>query len=201
MCRLNMTSPGKALEDGGPMDQSKPEQIIDTYVTVLAEAGVKQATIDAVAKRSGLSKPGLLHHYRSRADLDAALLSRLEKLVEDDLQQMQHAPQGAVHYYLSSSFDAGSPLEQAVVAATRLAQAGNQTAGEILRRARDHWYRILTDYLADPLLARMVLMAGDGVSYHTAIAAPDDDSFTQHTDISALTHLIQQLKGPSGPDS
>ena len=175
------------------MERHKPQQIIDTYVGLLVESGVRQATIEAVARRCGLSKAGLLHHYRSRAALDTALLERLESLVREDLALMREAPGGAVHYYLASSLDAGSELARLVVAATRLAQAGNPSAGEALRRARDQWYGILVEQLGDPLLARFALLAGDGVSYHTDIAEPREH-FISPADIDAFTQLFENLR-------
>lgn len=179
------------------MGQSKPEQIISTYVDLLVDSGVKQATIDAVAKRSGLSKAGLLHHFHSRTELDSALVTHLRELVTEDITLMRESPLGAAHYYLSSSFDAGSALERAVVAVTRLSQAGNNIAGETLRWARNLWYSVLNDELADPLLSRFVLLAGDGVSYHTDIETPDPENsraFISPTDIAAFAQLIEQLR-------
>lgn len=182
------------------MGQSKPEQIISTYVDLLVDNGVKQATIDAVAKRAGLSKAGLLHHFHSRTELDSALVTHLRELVTEDIALMRESPLGAAHYYLSSSFDAGSELERAVVAVTRLSQAGNNLAGETLRWARDLWYSVLNDELADPLLSRFVLLAGDGVSYHTDIEVPDpagSSAFISPTDIAAFAQLIEQLRSRS----
>ncbi|WP_290655227.1 TetR/AcrR family transcriptional regulator [Kocuria sp.] len=180
------------------MGRDKPRRIIDTYVNLLVDSGVRQATIEAVARRCGLSKAGLLHHYPSRAALDAALLERLRSLVEEDVTVMREAPGGAVRYYLASSLDAESDLERIVVAATRLAQADHSPAGELLRWARDLWYDVLVEQLGDPLLARFVLLAGDGVSYHTDISTPNEQPFITADDIDSFTRVFETLQRSEG---
>jgi AcrR family transcriptional regulator len=180
------------------VERTKPDQIIDTYVDLLVSSGVRQATIEAVARRSGLSKAGLLHHYRSRGELDDALIARLRELVLEDVELMRGAEEGAAHYYLASSLNAESELERLVAAATRLAQAGNRAAGETLRWARDLWNETLEDELGDPVLARLIMLAGDGVSYHYDIADADQPPFVTEQDVAAITHLLERLAAPRG---
>jgi len=71
----------------------------------------------------------------------------------------------AVDYYLSSSFHYSSLLEQLAIAVNRLGQSGSTRATKALREARDAWYVILVEALDDPVLAKLVLLAGDGISY------------------------------------
>lgn len=160
---------------------------------MLADSGVRQTTIEALAGRCGLSKAGLLHHFGSRAALDTALLERLRNLVHNDLAAMQTAPEGAVHYYLASSMDSGSTLERSVVAATRLAHVGNLDAGAVLRWARDRWYEIILRQLEDPLLARLAVLAGDGMSYHTDISETSDDRFIEQSEVSDIARLFDSF--------
>lgn len=181
-------------------EQSKPRQIISVYIDLLVDAGVRAASLDAVAREVNLSKAGLLHHFPSRRALDAGLLSHVSDLVDVDIAAMRDAPCGAVHYYLASSFEAESELERAVVAATRLAQSGSEAAGETLRSASGRWYRVLVEETGDPLLAKFVLLAGDGVSYHTDIA-PGQEQLVTRGDITAFVGLVDRLqKVPRPPD-
>ncbi len=176
------------------MERAKPAQIVDAYAALLVESGVRQATIEAVARRAGLSKPGLLHHHGSRAELDAALVERLRALVREDLETMRRSEGGVAHYYLSTSLDSGAELERLVVAATRLAQAGSDIAGEALRWARELWFAELVDRLGDPALARLVMLAGDGMSYHTDIASPGEAPFVTEDDIRSIMALIDRMR-------
>lgn len=51
-------------------------QLLDAAEAVVAEQGVRALTLDAVAARSGISKGGLLYHFRSKEDLAAAMIER-----------------------------------------------------------------------------------------------------------------------------
>lgn len=182
-------------------NRDKPNQIVDTYVSLLVDSGIREATIGAVARKSGLSKAGLLHHFPSRAALDAGLLVRLRELVDQDLGRMRRAEKGPAHYYLRSSFEAESALERTVVAATRLSQTGNAEAGAALRWARDRWYGLLVDELGDPLVARFVLLAGDGVSYHTDISTTADgrgDELISPADIDSFVGVLREMRMSPG---
>jgi AcrR family transcriptional regulator len=54
--------------------------ILDAALTVFAEAGYHKGSIREVAKRVGMSEPGLLHHFRTKsALLEAVLTLRDEK--------------------------------------------------------------------------------------------------------------------------
>ncbi|MCS4277453.1 AcrR family transcriptional regulator [Mycetocola sp. BIGb0189] len=176
--------------------QSKPDQIIEAYVDLLVVQGVRSASIDAIAKRSGLSKAGLLHHFRSRDAMDREILDRLEALVTADAAAMRIAPEGAARYYVGTSLEYSSPLERLVVAATRLGQAGNNEAWITLRWARDRWFEVLVDSLGDETLARLVLLAGDGIAYHTDIIGEESDPFLAEASITAVADLIGTLGKP-----
>ncbi|MFJ7750788.1 TetR/AcrR family transcriptional regulator [Arthrobacter sp. NPDC097144] len=169
---------------------SKQDNIIDSYVALLSEQGLHDATIEATARHCGLSKAGLLHHFPSRQALDAGLVSRLRTLIDDDVAAMAQAPERAVHYYLASSLDEASPLERMVVAATRLAQSGNEEAAQVLRSGRDRWYALLVEALGDPALAKLALLAGDGLSYHLDITRGARDGFMGEGTLDELVALL-----------
>ncbi|MFJ2619807.1 TetR/AcrR family transcriptional regulator [Glutamicibacter sp. NPDC087344] len=175
---------------------TKQEIILDAYVALLYEHGAREATIDATAKRSGLSKAGLLHHFRSRQALDTELVRRLNELIDADVAAMLADPAQAVHYYFASSLEEDSPLERIVVAATRLAQRGNDQASAALRRGRDLWFQVLNDSLGDPVLAKLALLAGDGVSYHLDISRGHQDQFLTADTVKQLVQLLAQRHEP-----
>lgn len=172
----------------------KKHQILAAYTSLLAQHGLKDASLDAVAQQVGLSKAGLLHHFRSRAAMDEALIQRLQELIRQDLELMSADLPSAVSYYFTSSLDYGSELEQMVVAANRLGQSGNTDATETLRWARDAWYQVLKDSLGDPLLAKLALLAGDGVSYHLDITVDRDDGFLTKETLSEIVDVIQRAR-------
>src|SRR5699024_9546517 len=98
----------------------------------------------------------------------------------------------AVSYYFTSSMDYGSELEQLVVAVNRLGESGNSEATETLRWARDSWYEVMLEALGDPTLAKLALLAGDGISYHLDITVDKDDGFVTEETLTAMVKAIQQ---------
>lgn len=53
------------------------EKILDAAEDLVIEIGANHLTLDAVAKRTGLSKGGLIYHFRSKELLLQAMLKRL----------------------------------------------------------------------------------------------------------------------------
>jgi AcrR family transcriptional regulator len=52
-------------------------RLLDAAETLVAERGVGALTLDAVAAAAGVSKGGLLHHYRSKEALLTAIVARM----------------------------------------------------------------------------------------------------------------------------
>lgn len=52
-------------------------RLLDAAETIVAERGVGALTLDAVAAAAGVSKGGLLHHYRSKEALLTAIVARM----------------------------------------------------------------------------------------------------------------------------
>ncbi|MCU0987494.1 MAG: TetR/AcrR family transcriptional regulator [Acetobacteraceae bacterium] len=54
-----------------------PSRLLNAAETIVAERGVGALTLDAVAAAAGISKGGLLHHYRSKEALLTAIVTRM----------------------------------------------------------------------------------------------------------------------------
>ena len=55
---------------------SARERLLDAAVAVVRRDGAQALTLDAVAAEAGVSKGGLLYHFRSKRDLLDALVER-----------------------------------------------------------------------------------------------------------------------------
>src|SRR3954467_7829759 len=53
------------------------QRLLDVAGELVVEAGVAALTLDAVAKRAGVSKGGLLHHFPSKNALLAAMVGSM----------------------------------------------------------------------------------------------------------------------------
>ena len=104
------------------------ERVLDAFEAILIDEGGRAATLDAVARRAGVSKGGLLYHFASKDDLAAGLVNRLDTLTDADLERMADSPEGPVTYYIRTSVMEDDALDRAIVATTRLAQGGSAIA-------------------------------------------------------------------------
>ncbi len=65
---MNQTSPRKRQPD------ITQQRLLDVAGELVTESGVMALTLDAVAKRAGVSKGGLLHHFPSKHALLMAMV-------------------------------------------------------------------------------------------------------------------------------
>ncbi|MBU3064493.1 TetR/AcrR family transcriptional regulator [Nocardia sp. NEAU-G5] len=65
---------------GRPHGDARKERILDVALKTFAENGFRGASIAEIAERCGLSQPGLLHHFPTKAALLAAVLDHRDRL-------------------------------------------------------------------------------------------------------------------------
>jgi AcrR family transcriptional regulator len=173
------------------------EKVLDAFESLLIADGERAATMDAIAREAGVSKGGLLYHFASKEALEAALLTRLEECVDDDLARMTASDEGPVGYYVRTSAMNGTALDRAILAVARLAQAGRGAASDALRTVRERWSETLRPHVADKTALDLVLLVSDGVYYnnalqHDGLATP----VPRDADMDALVDLIARATSP-----
>jgi AcrR family transcriptional regulator len=171
---------------------SSRERILDAYVDVLAVDGERLATVDAVAARAGVSKGGLLYHFRSKDSLADALCDRLVALAAVDVEEMRAADEGPARYYIRTSQYADTPLSLALVAVARLQQAGHERAREVIEQLSEQWLTVLDDALGDREVARAIKLIGDGL-YHRALFGVLGGQPTETDELDGLLSIIDRL--------
>src|SRR4051794_10743987 len=74
---------GSAPRSGGyARGRATREEILDAAMQLFGEVGYRTASLREVAARVGISHPGLLHHFPSKAALLEAVLSRRDEIDE-----------------------------------------------------------------------------------------------------------------------
>ena len=146
------------------------ERVLDAFETILIADGERAATLDATAKAAGVSKGGLLYHFGSMEALHAGLIERLRRLVAEDLAEIAAAPEGPVASFLRSSVMQNSPLDRAILAASRLAQSGDAAATAALRDVREQWADALRPHTVDAASLDLVMLVSDGLYFNNALA-------------------------------
>ncbi|GAB2711602.1 TetR/AcrR family transcriptional regulator [Nocardia thraciensis] len=69
-----MSTPGRSRGD------ARKERILDVALKAFADNGFRGASIAEIADRCGLSQPGLLHHFPSKAALLTAVLEHRDRV-------------------------------------------------------------------------------------------------------------------------
>lgn len=130
---------------------------------------MRAATLDAVAAAAGVSKGGLLYHFKSKEALTEGLVGKLRKLAEADYAAMQASPDGRAAHYIRSSVYEDTEFDRALIAATRLHQ--DPQMREALQELQQTWYRLILEEVPDPPTARAVLLMGDGLYYNAILGS------------------------------
>ena len=184
------------IDAAAPASASTRDRIIDAFAQLLGENGERAATLDAVAAAAGVSKGGLLYHFGSKEALIEGVLERLATLVERDVAAIRSSPSGPVAHLIRTSMATGSPLDKALVATSRLAQASNSTARDALRAANDAWYGIVLESTGDPVLSRAIMLISDGLAYGSAFlpgSSTPETAELSASDIDDLVDLITEV--------
>ncbi|MEV2268536.1 TetR/AcrR family transcriptional regulator [Nonomuraea africana] len=69
-----MVKPDSAPVKGRPRDPAVEARVLEATLELLAEVGYQQASIDAIARRAGVSRPAVYRRWRSKADIVAQAL-------------------------------------------------------------------------------------------------------------------------------
>jgi AcrR family transcriptional regulator len=195
-------APRKAEQkDHRPDLASARDRVLGAFEALLISDGERASTLDAVAARAGVSKGGLLYHFASKDALIAGLIERLHVLVEVDIERMRAAADGVVDYFIRTSVaSAGSPneLERTIVACSCLAQGAHPEVQKALRSVQASWLAVIADTVDDPVVARVVMLVGDGLYFNSATGLSDEtpDSASMDALVAVLTELVAS-RGPS----
>ncbi|MCI2265059.1 TetR/AcrR family transcriptional regulator [Sediminivirga luteola] len=181
------------------------ERILDAYERILIAQGERAATLEAVAEAADLSKGGLLYHFGSKAALVEGLMGRLRTLAARDVERMGHDARGAIDYFLRSSIITAQATEQTFLAAQTLVLAGDGAAAEAVLSTEREWLRALEERTGDPVLAKIVLLVGDGLYFGSSLvlaaeaagAGTDEDGVPARTSIlpddTRLAEILETL--------
>jgi len=69
--------------------EGRKAEIVDTALALAFEAGPNRVTTVAIAERLGLTQPAIYRHYRSKADLWAAITDRLGAEVAGNIARVE----------------------------------------------------------------------------------------------------------------
>ncbi len=145
---------------------SSRDRLLDAGVQIVTAQGVQALTLEAVAAAAGVTKGGLIYHFKTRDELLAALVERLAAQLEQRYRDKAAARGRSVADLLSAmieeSFDL--PEEERQLMSHLLAAAASHP--QLLGPAQRMFGRAYADFEAagaDAGLALLLAAAMDGL--------------------------------------
>ncbi|GCE29642.1 TetR family transcriptional regulator [Dictyobacter alpinus] len=142
------------------------QKIVQAASELILTQGVAHLTLEAVAKKAGVSKGGLLHHYPSKEALISGLVNHLDRQFDEELQHVlaaeQPEPGSWLRAYIRTSLQMESEmLEQGVGLLATLA-----TNPELLAPFQQSFARYQQQAQQagiDPVMGTIIRLAVDGL--------------------------------------
>lgn len=153
------------------------ERILNALQDLLIRQGTGAVTLESVAAEAGVSKGGLLYHFRSKQAMLIGLVERLDDAAEEEFAQA-HERGDVVRYFLETSLPASdqeAALYWSVIAALRSAEDLGEQGAEVLAKVFGRWSELLTEAIGDPVLAETVRLVGDGLYLSALSGLPQPD--------------------------
>lgn len=155
---------------------STREQIIDAALSVVRTQGVAALTLDEAARLAGISKGGVLYHFKSKEALIQGMVARLagqcESLQQAHYDQLAPGPNRWARALVETSFDPAAPTTDPAGCALLAAIATNPSLIQPLEGTIDTAFRRLTADSEDPSMAVLVALAMDGLWLHRLVNSP-----------------------------
>ena len=178
---------------------SARDRVLDAAERRLLQGGPGALVLDAVAADAGVSKGGLLYHFKSKESLVEGLCERMLQRFDEDLERRTAAdpePRGAfTRAYLATTVTAdGQPADSsAQLMAGILALLGRDSEHfELVRRHFSRWHARLAEDGIDETSATLVRLAADGLWLSALLGLPRFDQKRGARTTSALRSLTEK---------
>jgi AcrR family transcriptional regulator len=139
------------------------DRVLDALQDLVLE-GSPSPSLEAVAARAGVSKGGLLHHFRDKRALVHALAARAVDAMDAALAEAAGEGRAAEAWLrLSAAGEPQPDATRALLSLVRVTGTGAPDLPPLVREAVVRWRALLADELGDPVRAEVVRLVGDGL--------------------------------------
>lgn len=145
--------------------EARRGEILEAALRLMSQHGVQALTLDAVAREAGVSKGGLVHHFKTKEELVQGVINSATQALHDQIGSAYEAstdrsPGSFTRVYIETTLrHAEEPL---LLPLFELAARDPSTARALAEH--NHWCheRFENDGI-DPVLAHILASASDGL--------------------------------------
>lgn len=147
-----------------PSSIATRDRILNALQRILVDEGAAKVTLEKVATEAGVSKGGLLYHFKTKTDLYDGLAGRFRRLEEDRLAAARRT--GVVEAFIRGSQlepeDSEAALWSLFTALRGSEELSVQARGDLMF-IFNGWSEALHEAIDDPVTAEIVRLVGDGL--------------------------------------
>lgn len=145
---------------------STRDKIIDAAMSIVRAQGVAKLTLDEAAKCAGLSKGGVLYHFKTKDDLIRGvvelLINQCDAIQQSYYDREPEGPYRWVRAMVRTGFDPDGPASDKLASALLASIAVNPELVGPLQAQYEKWIARIESDSPNPLLAGLICMAMDG---------------------------------------
>lgn len=174
------------------------ERLIDAAVELVYAESARKLSLEAVAERAGVSKGGLLYHFKSKSELLRAMVERHISLLEKTLAETFHEtsrdrqPNALIRAYIQAVAREVCPLSEPPTG--MLAAIAEEP--ELLAPVKTHHENLIREIRVtceNPELAEIAFLALEGVWQLTMFSI---SPFTEEEILQRLQYICELLANP-----
>lgn len=145
---------------------STRDKILDAAMSIVREQGVAKLTLDAAAKCAGVSKGGVLYHFKTKDDLIRGMVElfvdRHESLMQFYYDAEPEGPYRWARAAVKADHDPRAVSNDKLASALLASIAVNRELVAPIQAGYDQWIARIHSDSPNPQLAILVCMALDG---------------------------------------
>lgn len=145
---------------------SKRDLILRAASMIVHEEGVEKLTLEAVAKKAGVSKGGLLYHFPNKEELISAMIEKLSRDYVTELSERVEQDAGPHGKWTRAYIESSDQCAGGVFETSTALTAALFSNPQMLNSMQDEYTLIqkkLSDDGIDPVRATIIRLAVDGL--------------------------------------
>ncbi|KAA0925719.1 MULTISPECIES: TetR/AcrR family transcriptional regulator [Rhodococcus] len=160
------------------MSSDTRDRILDALESMLIEHGMTKVTLDSVAAAAGVSKGGLLYHFKTKDALVAAMVRRLGAQADQQRADAAAGGTSVSEWYLQppdSISEKEIALYRSTLAALRSVDGNSGEVQDAVTEMMRLWDEGLRAEIDDPVQAEIIRLVGDGIYLGALLDLPGVD--------------------------